>query len=161
MACFLPSISPHAGSATMEQKHQILLDTVRRLIRRGAYPHLAKMLGKIHPADIAHLFRYLDLKEQRILFNLIEDPETSAYVLSELDHATGAQLLEQIDKEIITAVLQEMPYDDAVEIIRDMPEELAAEILESMQDEHSEEIEQLLQYDEDTAGASWQRRSSP
>jgi magnesium transporter len=136
----------------MDQKLQMLLETVRKLIRRGAFPNLTKVVAKSHPADVAHLFRYLDLKEQRILFNLIEETETAAYVLSELDPATGAQLLEQIDKETITAVLQEMPYDDAVEIIRDMPEELAAEILESMQDEHSDEIEQLLQYDEDTAG---------
>jgi magnesium transporter len=136
----------------MDQKLQILLDTVRKLIRRGAYPNLTKVVAKSHPADVAHLFRYLDLKEQRILFNLIEDPETAAYVLAELDPATGAQLLEQIDKETITAVLQEMPYDDAVEIIRDMPEELAQEILGSMRDEHSEEIEQLLQYEEETAG---------
>ncbi len=136
----------------MEQKHQVLLDTVRRLIRRGAYPHLSKLLNKIHPADIAHLFRYLDLKEQRILFNLIEDAEISAYVLSELDHATGAQLLEQIDKETITEVLQEMHYDDAVDIIRNLPEELAEEILNIMQDEDSSEIEQLLSYEEDTAG---------
>jgi magnesium transporter len=136
----------------MDQKLQMLLDTVRKLIRRGAYPNLTKVVAKCHPADVAHLFRYIDLKEQRILFNLIDDTETAAYVLSELDPATGAQLLEQIDKETITAVLQEMPYDDAVEIIRDMPEELAAEILESMQDEHSDEIEQLLQYEEDTAG---------
>ncbi|AJF07135.1 magnesium transporter [Geoalkalibacter subterraneus] len=136
----------------MEQKHQLLLDTARRLIRRGAYPHLSKLLSKIHPADIAHLFRYLDLKEQRILFNLIEDPEISAYVLSELDHSTGAQLLEQIDRETITEVLQEMPYDDAVDIIRNMPDELAEEILNIMQDEDSTEIEQLLSYDEDSAG---------
>lgn len=136
----------------MDQKLQMLLDTVRKLIRRGAYPNLTKVVAKSHPADVAHLFRYLDLKEQRILFNLIDDTETAAYVLSELEPATGAQLLEQIDKETITAVLQEMPYDDAVEIIRDMPEELAAEILGIMQDEHSEEIEQLLQYEEDTAG---------
>lgn len=136
----------------MDQKLQILLDTVRKLIRRGAYPNLTKVVAKSHPADVAHLFRYLDLKEQRILFNLIDDTETAAYVLSELDHATGAQLLEQLDKETITAVLQEMPYDDAVEIIRDMPEELAQEILGIMKDEHSEEIEQLLQYEEDTAG---------
>ncbi len=136
----------------MEQKHQILLETVKKLIRRGAYPHLAKVLGKIHPADIAHLFRYLDLKEQRILFNLIEDSEISAYVLSELDHATGAQLLEQIDKDTITEVLQEMAYDDAVDIIRNMPDELAEEILNIMQDEDSSEIEQLLAYEEDTAG---------
>lgn len=136
----------------MDQKLQMLLDTVRKLIRRGAYPHITKVLVKSHPADIAHLFRYLDLKEQRILFNLLADSEVSAYVLSELDHATGAQLLEQIDKETITEVLQEMPYDDAVDIIRNMPEELAEEVLQSMEVEHSEEIEELLKYDEDTAG---------
>ncbi len=135
-----------------EQRLQILLDTIRKLLRRGAFPNLTKVLGKIHPADIAHLFRYLDLKEQRILFNLIDNPETAAYVLSELDHATGAQLLEQLEKETITEVLQEMPYDDAVEIIRSMPEELAEEILDIMKDEDSKEIEQLLTYGEDTAG---------
>ena len=136
----------------MDQKLQMLLDTVKKLIRRGAFPKLSKVVDKSHPADVAHLFRYLDLKDQRILFNLIEDIETAAYVLSEIDHSAGAQLLEQIDKERITEVLQEMPYDDAVDIIRNMPEELAEEILSSMQDEHSDEIEQLLAYDEDTAG---------
>ncbi len=136
----------------MDQKLQILLGTVQKLIRRGAYPNLTKVLVKSHPADIAHLFRYLDLKEQRILFNLIGDAERSAEVLSELDHSTGAQLLEQIEKETITEILQEMPYDDAVDIIRNMPEELAEEILQIMEDEHSEEIEELLKYGEETAG---------
>ncbi len=136
----------------MDQKQQMLLDAVRRLVRRGAYPNLAKVLAKSHPADIAHLFSYLVPKEQQILFNLIEDTETAASVLSELDHNTGAFLLEQIGPETITEVLQEMPYDDAVEIIRNLPEEIAEEILTTMQDEHSEEIEQLLQYAEDTAG---------
>jgi len=136
----------------MEQKLQILLDTVRKLIRRGAFPNLTKVVAKSHPADIAHLFRYLSLKEQRILFNLIEDPEKSATVLSELDHSTGAEILEQLEKEVITEILQEMPYDDAVDIIRNMPEEQAEEILHIMEDEHSEEIEELLKYEEDTAG---------
>jgi len=136
----------------MDQKLKMLLDTVRKLTRRGAFANITKVLAKSHPADIAHLFRYLDLKEQRILFNLLANPEVSAYVLSELDHATGAQLLEQIDKETITEVLQEMPYDDAVDIIRNMPEELAEEILHIMDDEHSDEIEELLKYGEETAG---------
>jgi magnesium transporter len=136
----------------MEQKLQILLDTVKKLIRRGAYPNLTNVVAKTHPADIAHLFRYLDQKEQRVFFNLIEDSETAASVLSELDHGTGAQLLEKIDTETITGILQEMPYDDAVDIIRNMPEEKAEEILQIMEDEHSDEIEELLKYGEDTAG---------
>jgi magnesium transporter len=136
----------------MDQKQQLLLDATRRLIRRGAFPNLAKLLAKTHPADIAHLFRYLELKEQRILFNLIEDAEKSAYVLAELDHVVGAKLLEQLDKETITEVLQEMSPDDAADIIGNMPDELADQILDIMHDEDSDEIEHLLQYDEDSAG---------
>ncbi|RLB64850.1 MAG: magnesium transporter [Deltaproteobacteria bacterium] len=136
----------------MDQKQQLLLDATKRLIRRGAFPNLTKLLVKSHPADIAHLFRYLDLKEQRILFNLIEDAEKRANVLAELDHAMGAQLLELLDKETITEVLQEMSSDDATDIIGYMPEELADEILNIMHDEDSDEIEHLLQYEEDTAG---------
>lgn len=136
----------------MDQKQQLLLDATRRLIRRGAFPNLAKLLAKSHPADIAHLFRYLDLKEQRILFNLIDGAEKSADVLAELDHAVGAQLLEQLDKETITEVLQEMSSDDAADIIGNMPDDLADAILDIMHDEDSEEIEHLLQYNEDTAG---------
>ena len=136
----------------MDHNHQVLLDATRRLIRRGALPNLAKLLAKTHPADIAHLFRYLDLKEQRLLFNLIAEPEVSADVLSELDHATGAHILEQLDKQTITEVLQEMATDDAADIVGYMPDELADEILNIMQDEDSQEIEQLLSYEEDTAG---------
>jgi magnesium transporter len=136
----------------MEQKLQRLLETVHRLHRRGAYPNLAKLLSKIHPADIAHLFRYLDLKEQRMLFNLIPNPEIAGTVLVEVEHATAAQILESLEKETITEVLQELPYDDAADIIQNMPEELAEEILHLMEDEDSEEIEELLKYAEDTAG---------
>ena len=138
----------------MDQKQQLLLDATRRLIRRGAFPNLAKLLTKSHPADIAHLFRYLDLKEQRILFNLIEDAEKSAYVLAELDHSTGAQLLEQLDKETIAEVLQEMSSDDAADIIGNMPQELVDGSLNLMHDEDSEEIEPLLSYDEGSAGGT-------
>ncbi len=135
-----------------EQRMQVLLGTVKKLLRRGANTHLRKALAKIHPADIAHLFRYLELKEQTLLFSLIPDKEQAADVLSELDWSEGAQLLEKIDRETIIAVLHEMADDDSVELLRNMPEEIAEEILAELKSEHSEDIEQLLGYDEDTAG---------
>ena len=135
-----------------DPKMQILQNTAQKLLRRGAYGNLSKLIGRIHPADIAHLLPHLPLKEQRQLFNLINDRERAADVLSELSRADAAQVLEVLDKEIITEILQEMAYDDAVEIIRNMPEALAEAILTIMEDEDSEEIEQLLGYDEYTAG---------
>lgn len=135
-----------------EQRIQVLLGTVKKLLRRGANTHLKKALSKIHPADIAHLFRYLDLKEQTQLFGLIPDRAQAAEVLAELDWSDGAQLLEKIDRETIIAVLHEMADDDSVELLRNMPDELAEGILAELKAEHSEEIEQLLGYAEDTAG---------
>ncbi|MEA3465342.1 MAG: magnesium transporter [Thermodesulfobacteriota bacterium] len=136
----------------MEQKTQILLDTVKKLIRRGAHPNITNLLKKTHPADIAHLFRYLDLKDQSVLFNMIEDVDAAAEVLAEIEHTVSALLLEQIEKDTAVDVLQHMSHDDAVDIIQNMPEELADEVLDSMQDDCSEEIEHLMRYQEDSAG---------
>ena len=136
----------------MDQRQQMLLETVKRLIRRGANPSLSNLLTRSHPLDIAHLFHDLDLREQQILFELVTDPEMSATVLSELNPDVSAQLIENLNKEEIVTILDEMANDDAVDVIQSLPEELAEEILQLMEDEDSQEIEQLLQYEEDTAG---------
>ena len=136
----------------MDQRQQMLLETVKRLIRRNANPSLSNLLSKSHPVDIAHLFHDLDLREQQMLFELVTDPEVSAIVLSELNPEVSAQLIEKLNKEEIITILEEMANDDAVDVIQNLPEELAEEILQLMEDEDSQEIEQLLQYEEDTAG---------
>lgn len=115
-------------------------------------PESLNLLSKSHPVDVAHLFHDLERHEQRILFELISDPEMSGTVLSELDPEVSAQLLENLNKEQIVTILDEMANDDAVDVIQTLPESLAEEILQLMEDEYSQEIEQLLQYDEDTAG---------
>ena len=136
----------------MDHKAQMLLDMVKKLIRRGAHSNINNLLKKTHPADIANLFSYLSLNEQRVLFTMLEDVDTAAEVLSEIEHGVSAQLLEQIEQDTIVHVLQHMPHDDAVDIIQHMPEALATEVLDSMQDECSDEIEQLMLYQEDSAG---------
>ncbi len=40
----------------------VLLDTVRRLYRRQALSGLAKVLKKLHPAELAWMFRHLTAK---------------------------------------------------------------------------------------------------
>jgi magnesium transporter len=136
----------------MDHKAQMLLDMVKKLIRRGAHSNITNLLKKTHPADIANLFSYLSLNEQSVLFSMLEDVDTAAEVLSEIEHSVSALLLEQIEQDTIVHVLQHMPHDDAVDIIQHMPEALAAEVLDSMHDDCSNEIEQLMLYQEDSAG---------
>ena len=135
-----------------EQKIQVLHGTVSKLLRRGAVTNLKKALGKIHPADIAHLFRYFELNDQKILLELMPDVERAADVLSELEPETWPQLANLLNKDYLMAVLHEMADDDSAVFIRSLSDELAEEILSDLHDEQSEDVEKLLGYDEDTAG---------
>lgn len=135
-----------------EQKMQILQGTVKKLLRRGATSNLKKVFAKLHPADIAHLLRYFDLNEQKTLFSLISDIDKAADVFAELESDARPQLAELLDKDYLISIVQTMADDDSAELIRNLPEDLAEEILDRLHGEQSEDVEQLLGYDEDTAG---------
>jgi len=136
-----------------EQKMQVLQMTVSKLLRRGATSNLKKALAKIHPADIAHLFRYFDLPEQKILLELTPDLERVADVLAELEPESWPKLAEMLDKSYLISIVHEMADDDSAVFIRSLPDDLAEEILAELHDEQSEDVEHLLGYDEETAGS--------
>src|SRR5262245_48442549 len=55
-----------------QTKSDIVLLSVQRLLRRGAITNLAKMLGRMHPADIAKVIVHLSSpKEKREVFELV------------------------------------------------------------------------------------------
>ncbi|MCW8859902.1 MAG: magnesium transporter [Deltaproteobacteria bacterium] len=135
-----------------EQKIQVLHGTVSKLLRRGASTNLKKALGKIHPADIAHLFRYFELNEQKTLLSLIPDLDRTADVMAELEPESWPQLAELLDKDYLISIVHEMADDDSAVFIRSLPEELAEEILAKLHADQSEDVEHLLGYDEETAG---------
>ena len=135
-----------------EQKMQVLQGTVKKLLRRGATSNLKKALGKIHPADIAHLFRYFDLKEQKNLLILISDIDQAADVFAELESDSRAKLAALLDEDYLISLVHEMADDDSAELIRNLPDDLAERILDRLHGDQSEDVEQLLGYDEDTAG---------
>ena len=84
----------------MNRKCRFWQATVSKLLRRGATTNLKKALGKIHPADIAHLFRYFELNEQKNLLGLMPDQGHAADVLSELEPETWPQLAELLDTRL-------------------------------------------------------------
>ncbi|NOQ42549.1 MAG: magnesium transporter [Desulfuromusa sp.] len=135
-----------------EQKMQVLQGSVSKLLRRGATTNLKKALGKIHPADIAHLFRYFELYEQKVLLDLIPVPDQAADVMAELEPETWPQLAELLDKAYLISIVHEMADDDSAVFLRSLSAELADEILAELHDEQSDDVEHLLGYDEDTAG---------
>jgi magnesium transporter len=130
----------------------VILDTVRRLNRRGATAHLLKLLDKTHPADMAWVFRHLSPAERKDIFNIIAQTDLVGEFLSEVDLAIMLDLVDDLTPKFMVAVLSEMASDDVADLLEAMPEDMANEIRRLMEKKDREEVDELLQYHPETAG---------
>jgi magnesium transporter len=133
-------------------RNRILVESTKRLLRRGATSHLGKIVNKTHAADLSVVFRSLSIAQQRKLFSLITDIEKKGALFSELDTDALQDLIEDMKVENIVRVLESMPADDVADIVGRLPEEKSKDILDKMKTAESEEVEDLLRYEDDTAG---------
>jgi magnesium transporter len=140
--------------AAPQRKLDVVVDSVKRLLRVGATANLLNLLQKQHPADLAEVLKALQDRERHAAFALLieRNGKLAMEALSELDPETGAALLADRSAEDIARFVQELPSDDAAAIIDYLPEELSTSVLELMRRKESENVENLLEYPERTAG---------
>ena len=132
----------------------LVLDSVRRLLRIGATANLLNLLQKQHPADLARIFSDLQDKEREAAFSLLAERNgrLAMEAVSELGPEAGAAMLATRSAEEIAKLAQEIPSDDAAALIDHLPEELSTTVLDLMRPKESGVVENLLEYDEQTAG---------
>ena len=136
------------------RRSDVVLDSVKRLLRIGATANLLNLLQKQHPADLAQIFGTLLDAERSAVFTLLVDrqPKLAMETISEMGPEPGAHLLTGRSAEDIAKLLHELPSDDAAALIDYLPEELSREVLELMRRKESGQVESLLEYGEQTAG---------
>lgn len=134
------------------ERNKILIDSIKRLLRRGAKTHLRKIMNKTHAADLAIVFRSLSLLNQHELLDLIDDINGKGALFGELDEETFLDIVEDLELDQIVEILEHMATDDVADLLGRLPDEKSDAILERMKKEGSEEIEGLLHYRDDTAG---------
>ena len=129
------------------------IEQIEQLVEDGNSEAASKEVSELHAADIAELFRKLNLREAEWLFDLIDDNEKKADVLMELDEDDRKKLLEGMEPEQIGHFIDLLDTDDAVDLIQELDEEDREEVIQHIDDmEQAGDIVDLLQYDEDTAG---------
>ncbi|TAL12509.1 MAG: magnesium transporter [Nitrospirae bacterium] len=132
----------------------MILDSVGRLLRRGAIGNLERMVSKMHPADVAKMLHHLNsAQEKRTVFELIKPEGNKAQVLSEMDQGDIGETLTDVPAADIAMLIRDLPDDDQAYVLTTMPEERSQEILRLMKPEDSAEVKDLLQYEPKTAGA--------
>jgi magnesium transporter len=130
----------------------VILDTVRRLIRRNAVENLMKLIAKTHPADIAWVFRHFSPTERKFVFNIIAQTDAFGEFLSELDRSIMLEMVGDLTPKFMANIIKDMPSDDAADILEVLPEDFANEIRRLMGREDREEVDELLKYLPDSAG---------
>ncbi|MCK5784202.1 MAG: magnesium transporter [Desulfobacterales bacterium] len=135
------------------ERNRILTETIKRLMRRGSTARLAKIIRKVHAADLPSVFPSLSVSNQRKLFQLIHDSEKKGFVISELDEDISLDIIEDLSLEELAEIIENMPSDDSVAFIKMLPQNKADAVLGMMKKTESEEVEGLLRYKDDTAGS--------
>lgn len=129
---------------------RILVEELTRIAEAGDFETFRERAERIHPSDLADVFAALD---DDLMVRLIErlPPELVSPALAEMEPEEGpVEVLEALPDERAADIVEELATDDAADVIADLPPERADTILKLVDDR--EEIEDLLRYDEDSAG---------
>lgn len=108
-------------------------------------------LEKMHPADLADIVEELSPEDREAIFETM-DSEAAAEALSEVEPEIQASILESLEAEKAAEIVEEMSPDEAADVLAELEKETSEEILEEMDSEPKSEVEELLEFDEDTAG---------
>lgn len=127
-------------------------ETVRELIRTATPDRVLRLIGKSHPADIALLFKDLDVTEVRRLFDILFSVRRAAKTLKELPPDLLPDILTLIEDEKLARVIARADPDDAVTFIDSLPEERKDKVLALVDPDKRENVRQLTSYPEETVG---------
>jgi magnesium transporter len=136
------------------QRLNVMLESVGKLVRRGALSNAINLLGKLRAVDIAQLLNQLPLRERTMTFDALVRHEIvkAAEALSEMEKDRAVELLTGLTRDEVSRILQELPSDDAALLVAELPEELRDELLDGMKAEHSSDVQELLAFADETAG---------
>ena len=137
-----------------QRRIDVVLDSVRRLLRIGATANLFNLLQKQHPADLAAVYGELQERDRKAAFAVIVErsPKLAMESAAELGPEMAAQLLADRPAEEIAKLVQEIPSDDAAALVDYLPEDLSTAVLELMRPKESGQVGNLLEFPEKTAG---------
>jgi len=127
------------------------LALLREKLDSGRMRSARIMVNSLHPAEVARLLESLPLKDRAVLWELV-DSEIEGDVLVEVAEEVRDGLIEGMGTEQMIAALDGMEVDDLADLVADLPETLTEEVLQSLDKQDQERLEQVLAYDEESAG---------
>lgn len=139
-------------SNTYDSKKKRLVETIDRLYHRDARASLQKMMGRIHPADMAAILDELPPEHVVDIFHALGDKGMAAEVFSQMTPGLRTRVMTESTVNQLASLLEHLPPDDLADLIGDLPEEQRVELMALLGRDSKSEVETLLKYDPDSAG---------
>lgn len=127
------------------------LDLLREQLDSGRMRSARLLVNSLHPSELARLLESLPLKKRAVLWEIV-DPEIEGDVLVEVAEEVRDGLIAGMPTEELIAAAEGMEVDDLADLLVDLPETLTQEVLQSLNKQDQERLQQVLAYDEESAG---------
>jgi len=130
---------------------QANLELLREKLDSGRMRSASIMANSLHPSELARLLESLPLKDRTALWEMI-DHDLEGDVLVEVAEEVRDGLLEGMGTDELIAATEGMEVDDLADLLADLPESVTREVLQSLDKQDHERLEQVLAFDEESAG---------
>lgn len=127
------------------------IDRIRELIESEDNKLLREELESYHSADLADIFQELKPEERLACITNVNE-ELASDVIEYLPAQLQVEILGDIDENLASRLVSKLPHDDAADVLGNMEEDETEAFLENLPQKFSSELQELLTYNEDTAG---------
>ncbi len=117
----------------------------------GRLGPVRRLVNTLSPAEIGNLLESLPPGKRTVVWGLV-DPEDDGEVLVHVGDEVREGLIADMDRDELIAAVEDLDIDDLADLVEDLPDTVIDEVLKSMDRENRERLEQVLSYDEDSAG---------
>ncbi len=135
-----------------KNKIQELTKNILHCLEENNVKKLREISEDNYPADIAEALEELENKYILIALRLFST-EISGEIFTFLDTEIQEEVVKQFSSKQIKELFEEIYTDDVVEILEEMPSNIAKKILRSASRESRMQINEILKYEEYSAGS--------
>ena len=136
----------------MAERFEIVEKALLQMLSNKKYNTLRDIMSTMNPSDIAAVFADLEDRQIPIVFRLLPK-ELAAETFVEMEPDAQELLIRGFSDNELREVLDELYADDAADIVEEMPANVVKRILKNADPEMRNTINQLLRYEEYSAGS--------
>ncbi len=126
------------------EHRQTPLETLREALEGGAMRPVRRMIGSLHPSEVARLLESLPPAERAVVWELV-DPDDEGDILVEVADEVRTGLIERMDAQELIAATEGMELDDLADLVAGLPETVTRQVLRSLDKQDRDRLREVLE----------------